>query len=276
MGKIIWLASYPKSGNTWMRAFLHNLLRNPDDTYDINKMTDFSTGDSMVEWYRKLDPRSWNEWTYDDIAGMRWDAQRLITESSPDNVFVKTHNALIEFRGKQIIHMDWTAGAIYIVRNPLDVCISLSHHYGVSIDEAIRIVNDPKNGTVGTESIVYEVHKNWAIHVKSWTQAANPGLLVLRYEDMLARPLATFSKVPQFLGLTPPRSRLERAIDLSSFESLRKQEEKKGFRERSFKAERFFRAGKAGQWRDVLTKAQIDAIVDVNKEQMQRFGYWPF
>ena len=276
MGKIIWLASYPKSGNTWMRAFLHNLLRNPNDAYDINKMTDFSTSDSTILWYQKLDKRPWRDWTYEDVGGMRWDVQRLITQTSPDNVFAKTHNAMVEFRGKPLIHMEWTAGGIYIVRNPLDVCISLSHHYGCDIDEAIRILNDPTNGTVGNDIIVYEVHKSWSIHVHSWTQAASPGLLVLRYEDMLHKPLAAFSKVSQFLGLNAPRQRLERAVELSSFDSLRKQEEKRGFRERSNKTDKFFRVGKAGQWREVLTQAQIDRVVEANKEQMQRFGYWPF
>ncbi len=275
MGKIIWLASYPKSGNTWMRAFLHNLLRNPKDTYDINKMTDFSTGDSSIIWYQRLDARPWQQWTHEDIAKMRWDAQRLITQSSPDDVFVKTHNALVEFKGKPLISMDWTAGAIYIVRNPLDVCISLAHHYGCPLDEAIRIMNDPTNGTVGNERIVYEVHKSWSIHVRSWTQNPHPGLLVLRYEDMLAKPMAAFSKVPQFLGLKPPKDRIQRSIDLSSFDSLRKQEERSGFRERSNKTEKFFRVGKSGQWRDTLSQAQIDRVIEANKEQMQRFGYWP-
>ncbi len=62
MSKIIWLASYPKSGNTWMRAFLHNLLRDPDESYDINKITDFSTSDSSIDWYQAQDKREWQEW----------------------------------------------------------------------------------------------------------------------------------------------------------------------------------------------------------------------
>ena len=97
MSKIIWLASYPKSGNTWMRAFLHNLLRDPAESYDINKITDLSTGDSVIDWHKKvLAPRPPQDWSAQDIADARGEVQRLIVQSSPDNVFVTTHNAMVE------------------------------------------------------------------------------------------------------------------------------------------------------------------------------------
>jgi hypothetical protein len=73
----------------------------------------------------------------------------------------------------------------------------------------------------------------------------------------------------------PGDDQLADAIDRSSFERLREQEEKSGFRERSEKAERFFRDGRAGQWKEVLTPLQIQRIVDAHHEQMQRFGYMP-
>ena len=63
MGKILWLASYPRSGNTWLRAFLHNLFRNSAEPYDINRLQDFTLIDSDARWYRMLDPRSPTELT---------------------------------------------------------------------------------------------------------------------------------------------------------------------------------------------------------------------
>lgn len=155
MGKIVWLASYPKSGNTWMRTFMHNLMRNPKEAYDINKITDLSTGDSVISWYQPLLVKPWQEWTAQEIADVRWQAQRNIVASQPDNIFVKTHNAMVEYLGKPLIHMDWTAAAIYIVRNPLDVCISLADHYGVTIDEAIRIMANKGTVTQGSERVIY-------------------------------------------------------------------------------------------------------------------------
>lgn len=277
MGKIIWLASYPKSGNTWMRAFLHNLLRDPHDSYDINKITDFSVSDSSIHWYRNQTDRPWEEWEPIDVARMRRVTQLLICASQRDDTFVKTHNASGFYFGYPLMHPDLTAGAIYIVRNPLDVCISLTHHYGCDVDTAIRYLADESTGSKTGDKMVYEIHRSWSTHVASWTGEARPGLIALRYEDMLHRPLKAFGTLVEFMKLnpSPSRKRLERAIERSSFRALRQQEDKKGFKERSPHAQKFFREGRAGQWRELLTQSQVDTIVDRHKEQMQRFGYWP-
>jgi len=275
MGRIIWLASFPKSGNTWMRAFLHNLMRDPSQAYDINRLGEFSFSDSTMHFYQQHLTKPVAEWTRGEIMAARWEVQRDISRMSTDDVFVKTHNAHVEFEGRPMINMDLSAGAIYIVRNPLDVCISLADHYACSIDEAIRILGDNTSGTPTNDQLVFEVHRTWSTHVFSWTKEPGPWLHVVRYEDMLKKPTVAFSRVSRFLGLNPPRERLERAIQASSFKSLRAQEDEKGFRERSYKAEKFFRVGKAGQWRAALSKSQVDRVVEVHKEQMERFGYWP-
>ena len=275
MSKIIWLASYPKSGNTWMRAFLHNLLRDPDESYDINKITDCSASDSSIEWYQAQDKRSWQEWTALDVARMRRGAQLAICQWRRDDTFVKTHNASIMFQGYPLVYPDLTAGAIYIVRNPLDVCISLTHHYGCDIDTAIDVLAEETTGSKTNEKLVLEVHKSWSTHVDSWTGQQRPGLAVLRYEDMLRNPLKSFGGLVRFMGLNAPRQRIERAIERASFKSLRAQEEAKGFREKSPHAQRFFREGRSEQWKELLSPSQVDRVVSRHKEQMQRFGYWP-
>ncbi|MDY0872141.1 sulfotransferase domain-containing protein [Dongia rigui] len=275
MGKILWLASYPKSGNTWLRAFIHNLMLNPAKPADINDMNALTTGDSLTQWYRHLDPRPPSAWSTDDMIRMRRGAQLAICASKPETVIVKTHNALVTIGGDQIIQMDLTAGAIYVVRNPLDLVLSLADHYGVDIDRAIEIMADPYNGGLADDRIVIEVHNTWSEHVKSWTQRPHPGLHIVRYEDMLKKPLHTFGGIARFMGLKPSRQRLDRAIELSSFKSLRAQEDSKGFVEKSPKGSKFFRVGQAGQWKDKLSPAQIDKIVENHREQMTRFGYWP-
>jgi hypothetical protein len=97
----------------------------------------------------------------------------------------------------------------------------------------------------------------------------------MRYEDMLREPQKTFGALAQHLLFKPNDEQLVDAVDRSSFERLREQEEKAGFKERPEEAERFFREGRAGQWKDVLTPEQIKRIVDAHGEQMQRFGYLP-
>ena len=109
----------------------------------------------------------------------------------------------------------------------------------------------------------------------SWTRKPHRAIYVMRYEDMLAEPKKTFGALARHLLFKPNDEQLADAIDRSSFERLREQEEKEGFRERPKKAERFFREGRSDQWKDVLTPAQVQRIVDEHGEQMQRFGYLP-
>jgi hypothetical protein len=126
-----------------------------------------------------------------------------------------------------------------------------------------------------TETHMYEILGSWSENVESWTGQPNPALHVMRYEDMLAQPERTFGALTRFLGLDTTAERLRRVIELSSFDKLREQEERIGFNERSTMSKRFFRVGRAGQWRTKLTPAQVEAVVRANEKQMRRFGYLP-
>lgn len=274
MGAIIWLASYPKSGNTWTRAFLHNLLMNPKEPADINALNRFCLGEDKAQYYTQFESRPLTELTFKEVMALRPKVHQLLTEAFPDSVFVKTHNFLGEIEGVPLVTMEHTAGAIYIVRNPLDVVISYSHHYGVDIDTAIEQMNNPLMGTPTTEMVVRQVYGSWSMNVQSWTQVPMPSLHVMRYEDMYSQPFQTFATLARFLGLNPPRERLQKAIDNSSFKALQRQERQHGFIERSANS-RFFREGRPGQWRKALSEEQIARIVEVHREQMARFDYIP-
>ena len=273
MGAIIWLASYPKSGNTWLRSFLHNLMRSPGESYDINRLSDFTLGESQERWYRLFDPRPVTEYSLDEVRRMRPMVHRRMTEAHPDTIFVKNHNALLEDAGYPLVNMEVTAGTIYVIRDPRDIAISYSHHLNISIDETIAFLNNEGAATGGDLANVYEYMSTWSRHVYSWTHTPHPQLLVIRYEDLLTSPTKTFGSVVRFLGLNPPRERLEKAVKLSSFKVLQAQERKKGFVERPSWAPAFFREGKAEQWKKLLTPAQQDLIKQHHGEQMERFGY---
>jgi hypothetical protein len=273
MGALLWLASYPKSGNTWLRAFLHNFLRNPAESYDINRLAEFTRGEAQTYWYRRLDPRPGSAYSMDDVRRLRPLVQLELTKTSTDTVFVKTHNALIQDEGTPLINMNATAGAIYVVRDPRDVAISYSHHLGQPIDWVIDFMALDGAATAGDDHNVFERLSTWSTHVLSWTQNPSPSLLVLRYEDMLEKPTKSFGSIARFLGVEPSRERLEKAIRLSSFRVLREQEKRKGFSERPAWAEKFFREGKAGQWRKILTAEQRARIERDHGEQMRRHGY---
>ncbi len=276
MGGIIWLASYPKSGNTWLRAFLHNLLKDPAQPAEINQLDQFCLGDSQAQWYAHVaQGRKPIDMPVEEVAALRPLVHEAFTKAHPDTVFAKTHNLLGEAHGVPLVSMAHTLGAIYIMRNPLDMVISLADHFGLSLDDAIAMLADPNAGTPSTEASAFEFYGTWSQHVASWTAAQNDRLIYLRYEDMSAKPRRTFRRAAEFLGLNPPKARLDKAIRFSSFKVLRAQEAKGGFRERSANSKAFFRSGKSGQWPTVLSTAQVDAVVAAHHTQMERFGYLP-
>ena len=276
MGRLIWLTSYPKSGNTWMRAFLHNLFRNPPKPAGINELDQFCLSESKPHWYLPYSGgRPTETLSLAEIMEIRPRAHQDMTRAFPDSVFVKTHNFLGESHGYPLVNQAVTAGAIYIVRNPLDVAVSAADHFGLTLDQTIDFMGDDSAATANDASNVPEVLASWSLHVRSWTGRPHPALLVLRYEDMLARPAESFGRVISFLRLPSDRARLDKALRFSSFKELSRQEKKGGFRERSQNSRNFFRVGKPDQWREALTPEQIRRIVGLHREQMERFGYVP-
>jgi len=275
---IVWLASYPKSGNTWTRAFLHNLVHVTSGqrrAQKINELDQFSVGSAGKSLFEEVIGFDLTDEHRAEVAAARAKVQQRVVDAVEGLVFVKTHQAIVIDREHPTINFAVTAGAIYIVRNPLDVAISYAHHLGKGVDFAIDFMNMKNAETPITAKQVYEVYGSWSQHVTSWTRKPHPAIYVMRYEDMLAEPQKTFGALARHLLFTPSESELADAIDRSSFERLREQEEKAGFKERPEKAERFFREGRAEQWKDVLTPAQVQRIVDAHGEQMRRFGYLP-
>ncbi len=275
MGGIVWLASYPKSGNTWVRAFLHNLIFKTEESYDINQINLLSVGDSAREWYEEFLNKTCQDWGMGETAVARPRVHSKIASLTDGLVFVKTHNALVTHAGAPMITPELTAGAIYMIRNPLDIVVSMSHYFGMDVDSAITVMNQSFEPRPGDEKVVYQMWGSWSENVATWTRKLDPSLFVMRYEDLLTDPMTPFSALVEFLYLRPTRRELERAVENSSFEQLQAQELEHGFVEMPSPTGRFFRKGVAGQWKDVLSKDQIRAIVHAHYEQMSRFGYMP-
>jgi len=274
----VWLASYPKSGNTWTRAFLHNLFRGMSGeagTQNINELNRFTAAVNGRELYAETLGFKPADEHRNDIAAARHEVQRRAAGQFEGLIFTKTHQALVVDRGSTTINFGVTAGAIYIVRNPLDVAISYAHHLGRSLDETIAIMGSADAEIPMTEKQVHEVLGSWSQHVLSWTRKPHQTIYVMRYEDMLATPELTFGGLARHLLLAPSPGQLADAIDRSSFTRLRAQEESEGFQERPSQTGRFFREGRAGQWQGILTKEQVSQIVRDHGAQMARFGYLP-
>ena len=279
MGKIVWLASYPKSGNTWLRFFLYAYFKldpKKDQGIDLNDpaLKAFSTQDVRSEWFRPFLDKPFEEATPADIAAVRRRAHEMIAKGSRGGVFVKTHNAFVMDHGVHNITPEVTAGAVYIVRNPRDVVVSAKDHFGhKTIDHAIQQLNSPNWRLTGTDRQASNLLGSWAQHVESWVGAPRRGIFPVRYEDMLEDPEKVFGWIIGLLGHEVDEERLRFALSLTSFDRMKAREAETGFGEKSRHSEAFFRRGVAGGWREALTIGEAKRIVEKNHEMMARFGY---
>jgi hypothetical protein len=267
LGKIVWLASYPKSGNTWVRAFLHNYIVNTQTPQSINSLADFSAAESAAAFFGPDAVGLSNE----QVQHLRPAVHEALTRLHPDLVFVKTHNANVSLHDIPLCTQEHTAGAVYIVRDPRDVALSYAAYARKSVDDIIDFMENPKAATATDAMQVFELLSSWSEHALSWVGAKQR--LLVRYEDLLAEPERYFARIIRFIGTGEvDAARLKRAIAFSGFDALAGQERAEGYRA-SGGAEKFFRAGKAGQWREGLTPAQVKRIEATHGAVMRNFGY---
>jgi hypothetical protein len=275
MAGIFWLASYPKSGNTWMRIFLSNLTGQHEKPVDINLPHGNEIASSRL-WLDHLLGFDTADMTADEIDAVRPDCHAWASGEAVETAFHKIHDANVGTGGR-LIRPGTCRGVLYILRNPLDVAPSAASHWGDSLDDAIRRLNTPDAALLGAsvraQKQVRQRLLDWSGHVHSWVDDPGLDVHVVRYEDLLADPFTHFGAAARFLGLPAEAADLHRAIHNSRFDELARQEEAAGFRERSKKADRFFRSGRSGDWRNVLDADQVDRIVRAHGDVMRRFGY---
>lgn len=268
---ILWVASYPKSGNTWVRTFLANLLSNNDQAFDINRLDKVVSNfdnrgafDSIVGWETA-------DLQLEAVNRMRLDVQDLLSRKG--RLFYKVHDAFCHPVSRQpLFSHRATSRAVYIIRNPLDVAVSFGHHMGGDIDQAIKLMGQ-RTAHLRLNTQLPQPMGDWSWHVQSWTDDPKLRKKILRYEDLLEYPMKSFTEMAQFAGLPDEESRVKRAIKHASFAALQRQEDENGFKETSVKSKRFFREGRAGGWQSVLSGPQVDRIISQHRETMKRFGY---
>ena len=275
MPGILWLASYPKSGNTWMRAFLANLILDPPEPLPLKRIGEVCPSEPAEMWFKPLCERPLAELTAREIAGLRVKAQERVVSLNKNVVPMKTHSYFGEDCGYPIFSMPATLGAVYIIRDPRDVALSAADHFGKGLDETIEMMANPLALCLPMPGlVVHELQSSWSNHVESWTKWNHPGIFTVRYEDLLAEPLDQFGRVARRFGITTDRDRIAKAVAFSSFRQLQQMEADQGFVERSIHSEKFFRSGRSGGWRDRLTPEQARRIESDHAEQMKRFGYF--
>lgn len=268
------LASYPKSGNTWVRIFLSNLRQNTSEPADINALD--GIGAASLTLFEDAVGIEASDLTEAEIERCRPFVYQYLARAATGPLYLKTHDAYVPLpNGQPLIPADAVSGAVYILRNPLDVAVSFAHHLSRTIDDTIgKVMSTPYvfKTSMG-EGLVREQLLSWSDHVLSWVHQKDIPVHVVRYEDLLRQPNDTFTSVARFCGLPSDPDRIQRALHHSSFDLLQVQERERGFRERPYGAGAFFRSGKSGTWKDVLSTSQVDQIVHDHGIVMSRFGY---
>ncbi|MGX0975053.1 hypothetical protein ACSSVY_000751 [Roseovarius sp. MBR-51] len=270
---IIWLASYPKSGNTWTRLFLANYLMNAQEPVPINQAHRFAMGDAVVKMYNRVAGREIDPQDLALCLRLRDPVLRAIVANNADVNFVKTHNARVAPDKIDLIPDRYTRSAIYIIRNPLDMVLSYARHYGITQEDAAQKICHPDNGNLPTETTVAQYLTSWENHVKSWMAYAPWKRLLVRYEDLLDDPETQFAKVLDLVGVPVDKERLQRAIRFCSFDELSRQEDEQGFIERPEQSEKFFGKGQKDQWKTDLDPALAEMIRTKMGQTMKRYGY---
>jgi hypothetical protein len=271
---IIWLASYPKSGNTWLRAFLANYVTNALRPVPINDLPKHVLGDNLILHYEQFTGKKAADLAEETFNTLRPRLHEWFARSRPQDVFVKTHNMVWKIDGVPLITPSATAGAVYVVRNPLDVAVSFAHHYQVSYGRAVESLCADDYTLPSSSGLLPQLLGSWSHHVRSWTEAPGLTLHLMRYEDMLGKPIKAFGRLIRFLGLPKDQDRLKRAIRFSSFRELSDQERRTRFVEsRPDGKSSFFRAGQSGIWRKVLTETQVENLIAKHRDIMVKMGY---
>lgn len=278
MKPIVWLASYPKSGNTWFRAFWNNYRKNGEEPVSINELEGGPIASSRSHFDDVVGYDS-ADLTDDEIDQLRPEVYLRWAEEAKETLYCKIHDAYTRLPdGRVLVPKAATERALYFVRNPLDVVVSYAHHRGrPGYEDTIRLMNFGRAGMNHDPRRQEDQFRQWLLtwsgHVKSWTEEADFPVKVLRYEDMRARPHESFGEAVKFLGWEEDAARLDQAIRFSRFEELSAQEQAVKFREKSPVAKSFFRKGETGAWREALTPEQAERVMRDHAEVMREWGY---
>ncbi len=275
---IIWLASYPKSGNTWLRMFLKSYFLKPNEKFSLEgSILDSFKSQGFPDQFT-LDHLKVDYNKFEEIV-KNWEAMQDYINLNNKTNFVKTHHAMCKIGGYNFTSSKNTKGGIYIVRDPRDVLVSLSHHMGLNYEKTMEHLTSTYNfeyPASGNKFYKKSLMGTWADHYKSWKSYKSSKILFIKYEDMVLNELNTFTKVINYLGEIDQTEfdyeKLKKALKQTQFKELQKMEKAEGFLEKG-KGELFFRKGKIGAWKGEVSSKIIDKIEKLFKNEMEELDY---
>ena len=267
---IIWLASYPKSGNTWLRAFLSTYLNlnnnNPFESMkaierfpNINQFKDIVNINELIKNQLEI--------------CKHWITAQEIINLKQETTFLKTHNVCGIINQYQFTNSKNTSGLIYIVRDPRSVAVSYAYHNNINFDKAIdKLIN--QNMVGHNSKYITEFRASWRIHYLSWEKSLYPKIII-KYEDLHSDTYINFLKVLNFIkkfkNIEINEKKIKDSIFKCEFVKLSKLEKSLGFKEKENGF--FFRSGKTDEWKIKLNKQQIKKIENAFFNEMKELKY---
>ena len=276
---IVWIASYPKSGNTWIRSIITSILYTKDGKFNfelIKKIDQFETLQNF-KFLKNKNIHHYEQLNKMNIISQYWlEAQKQLIEKNKI-LFFKTHSANYAYDNLFFANNETTRGCIYIMRDPRDIIISYSKFLGISVEEMVKIITLNENKIYGSTNKIGVFLTRWDYHIASWVRINKPKL-ILKYEYMLLNPKQTIIQIAKYLiddlniKINIDEEKINNILHTTSFSKLKENEEKLGFFESS-KNSVFFRSGKKNQWKDLLTKKQLLFIEESFKQYMTMYEY---
>jgi hypothetical protein len=213
-----------------------------------------------------------------EVAALRPQVYRRLAQASPEPLLLKVHDRFESAAvGPQAFPPGQARALVYLVRDPRDVCVSFAHHLGLPVEETLqRMLRESLhlNGGELPQSDQFEQWLGrWDRHVSGWLDQRCADVLMVRYEDLLCDTVAVLARVIERIGIPATTHDLEQAVARCRFDRLVETEAREGFAERSGPSLRFFRSGRSGSWRDVLTAEQAARIEAEFGVVMRRLGY---
>ena len=276
---IVWLASYPKSGNTYLRSFLSTYFFSKDDSYSFDLLKNIGQYPKTSVFSRL----GINIKDRHEVAKSHLKVQKKINDSKTLK-FLKTHSSFVKMDGYSFTDLDNTLGVIYVVRDPRDVIISFSNHNDQPINKTLEMINDNFILDADDENRVAVYMGSWSFHYNSWKpfKRVNKYILV-KYEDLIKNKEKTFKEILYFLknlanvNFKIEDKKIKKIIQEIEFEKLKKLEEKIGFPEskKTKQGEKiaFFRKGSIQQWRNNLDLKTRKSIETSCEKEMKELGY---
>ena len=274
---IIWLASYPKSGNTLLRSILSSYFYSDDGIFtfkNLDKISQFPLTSHLMPI--GVDVNNEKEVFKNFIS-----AQNFINKEKDKVKFFKTHSSLCKTYGSNFTDLKNTLGAIYIVRDPRNVVTSLAHHYNLSIGQATDVMIDKNRLMDRTPKNCRVFLGSWNFNYNSWKILLSQNkYLLIKYEDLINRKKTVLIKVFKFLDSLGLKRKLDmiklnKVIKTTEFENMRKKEENEVFYEAVLdsstgKRKKFFNLGPKNNWEKFLDKKNKDKIeINFRKEMIE-------